>query len=123
MKCTFGICESQVLDFFDFEVGAIAVEHYLKQLQKRWAHIDKLYSDKAYLQTCLARHLYHEGKLDDSGLLRVWAEIDEELTDYDERPTTLCRVELITELRNTVRRFRFAARADRKHPEEVRRVA
>lgn len=123
MADIFIIGECQELDWFNYEIGAISVEHFLKHIQRQWDLLDRLYADKAYWQTCLARDLYKSGKLDQNGWLQVCVEIDEQLAEYDNLPSTLYRRDLIAELRDTSRRFRQAARADREARKETLRVA
>lgn len=106
--------QSQGLDFFDFETAAIAIERYLEGCRRRWARLDSLHADRARLKARLARDRYAAGKLDDARLKRAFNEIDAELASYDDRPTTLYRQEMMSQLREMTKRFRQAARADRE---------
>lgn len=110
-------------DYVDYELAAFSLEKDIRHEIKRWNLLDSLIAERSYLQTHLAKSLREKGNLDDSGLQKVYSEIDDQLSEYDERPSVLCRREIKKMFEDLIDRLWKAARADRERRKEAHHAA
>lgn len=110
-------------DYADLELAALALEIFLREAQTRWDRLDTLVAERARLQTQLANLLVTSGELDEDGAQRVYGDIDDQLNEYDDKPTVLYRHEIAKNLMDLISRLRKAAQVDRNRRREKANVA
>lgn len=106
------------LDKADLEILAAIADSHLRFLKHKWEHLDKLYSERFYLEGQLAASLHKHGRISDSDLHKAWLDIDKRAGDHDDR--SLNWFVLVDYLQNLARRLRMIARQSK---EEARHAA
>lgn len=69
----------------DLKLAALALDNFAKILRQQWKHLDRLYSEKSYIEQEFHRSRNKRGEISDEELQKEWDNLDAMMGKYDLR--------------------------------------
>jgi hypothetical protein len=72
-------------DRADLKLAALALDTFARTLRQQWKHLDRLYSEKSYIEQEYHRSRNKRGEISNEELIKAWKDIDVTMEKYDFR--------------------------------------